>query len=434
VSRVPIFVFTYAPAGLGHLRVADALFDSRPTQYSYVILGIKDDVIRNFHNFSSNNPLAKRIFEFFQYGLPQEIITRILVHSLHQSSQKIYHQLEYIILQNPGVNELVIISTHFGLAHQICHIKSKLEKISHVKITTVVVVTDDTSQHIWCVPGADLTFVPSQKTKQLLENYAASRHFPINIEVSPYPLSPALSALLPPPQTRLLALTDPQAHIHMSVPVSGAAVGLTYLRLFIFNLHNIYPRIHYHAVSQKNPYTGIFFTQMHNLDWFHLHWDKNDSMVVNMYEKVYQENIIHLEITKPSEQAFKCLLSPNQVGGSILLFMAPVGRQEKENLDFLHRHELIPSPEEEQAINTAFLHNQPLPDDLSDRIIHWRALNLPKDPITAAKFVNWAAESGIFSTMTGEKFSFSPVAVSSGEVSGHGSQLFWDKVDKLIPL
>jgi hypothetical protein len=62
-------VFTYAPAGLGHLRVTDALVDSRPKDYPFVILGSYDEFITNAHRFSSTNPIAKWIYETSQYGL-----------------------------------------------------------------------------------------------------------------------------------------------------------------------------------------------------------------------------------------------------------------------------------------------------------------------------------------------------------------------------
>lgn len=67
-----------------------------------------------------------------------------------------------------------------------------------------------------------------------------------------------------------------------------------------------------------------------------------DKEIVHKYEEIYKEFPISLEITKPSEQSFKALLECTMQGASLLLFSEPIGRQEKDNLNFLRRSNLIP--------------------------------------------------------------------------------------------
>ena len=79
--------------------------------------------------------------------------------------------------------------------------------------------------------------------------------------------------------------------------------------------------------------------------WVDLRVGKQDREVVDHYDVLLEKKIISLEVTKPSEQAFKGLLGTQSRGGVILLFSQPVGSQEYDNLDFLVRHSLVPSKE-----------------------------------------------------------------------------------------
>jgi hypothetical protein len=97
------------------------------------------------------------------------------------------------------------------------------------------------------------------------------------------------------------------------------------------------------------------------------------------------------------------------VGGSIMLFTSPVGRQEFENIDFLERNDLLPN---------------------SLRIAAPRAIKLSKNPEVAAEFILWALDSGLFAKMSSENFRFSKHAVSSGEIGPDGTRLFWRFVEE----
>jgi len=68
-------IFTYAPAGLGHLRVTDALYHGLPDGVDPIILGSQDSFIRLAHRFTSIHPIARYIFEWAQHGALTEIFT-----------------------------------------------------------------------------------------------------------------------------------------------------------------------------------------------------------------------------------------------------------------------------------------------------------------------------------------------------------------------
>ena len=50
-----LVVFTYAPAGLGHIRVADALMSGIPQDLSYTVFAPSDRSTESVHRFSSLN-------------------------------------------------------------------------------------------------------------------------------------------------------------------------------------------------------------------------------------------------------------------------------------------------------------------------------------------------------------------------------------------
>ena len=156
-----LLIFTYAPAGLGHLRVTDALAESRPKNTQYVLLGSIDRFVTWVHRFTSINPFGKYIFLRSQYGVFEDIFTRFYRSLLVMSSGGVLRQLKEIALHNPECEDIWIVATHFGMAHQVGAIKERLIEETGKNIRLIVQVTDDTYQHIWFVRGADLTFVPS---------------------------------------------------------------------------------------------------------------------------------------------------------------------------------------------------------------------------------------------------------------------------------
>lgn len=406
---VKLLVFTYAPAGLGHLRVTDALVDSRPKKYPYIMLGSYDRFITSMHRFSSTNPVAKWIFTVSQYGILEDIVTAIYRWILVITGPQLYQQLKDIILRQKNIDEILVVATHFGMAHQIGTIKERLIKETGVQVRLIVQVTDDTSQHIWCVRGSDLTFVPSEETKNKLNIYAKKHNMDLDFEVIPYPICPALTKEIAinseKRQTAYKTLDKP---INVAVPISGAAVGLNFNLELIRLILKKSERFHFWVLVKKSIYTQLFLSVLAKLPNVHLISGRNDNEMISLYELLYQNNLIHMEITKPSEQSFKAILTPNLVGGSIMLFTSPVGRQEYENISFLKRQGLMPG--------------------LTDLIP--RALSLPSNPKMASDFILWGLDSGLFAKMSSSDYRFPDELSKSGEVGPEGSKLFWEVVEK----
>jgi hypothetical protein len=101
---------------------------------------------------------------------------------------------------------------------------------------------------------------------------------------------------------------------------------------------------------------------------------------------------IALEVSKPSEQTIKALADPKKVGGSILLFTEPVGRQEYDNLDFLAKHHLIPTDKE-----MLLLCDQTQSNQVREIAQKWRGIMLPYNAKEAAHFTAHCLATGIFS-------------------------------------
>lgn len=403
-----LLIFTYAPAGLGHLRVTDALVDSRPKDYQYIMLGSYDRFITWVHRFFSNNLIAKWIFTISQYGLTEDFYTTLYRFILVHSSKSIYKNLLEVISRRKEVDEVWVIATHFGMAHQIGAVKERLIKETGVKIKLIVQVTDDTSQHIWCVRGADLTFVPSLFTKEKLERYSRKWRMNSKFEVIPYPICPVLTKSIGQnEEKRKTAFASDTKQINVSVPISGAAVGLSFITKLIKEINLKSSRFHFWVLAKKSLQTEMFLSTLTKYENVHLVTGRNDNEMISLYELLYQNNLMHLEITKPSEQSFKGILTPDLVGGSLLLFTNPVGRQEFENINFLKRQGLMPG----------IANSVP------------RAIRLPRDAKLAADLVLWGLNSGLFVKMSSDNFKFSPEAVKSGEVGPDGAYDFWKSVD-----
>lgn len=414
-----LLVFTYAPAGLGHLRVTDALVDSRPKDCPYIMLGSYDRFITSMHRFFSTNPIAKWIFTVSQYGFMEDFVTAIYRKILVSTSEQIYKQLKNIIESRENTDEVWVVATHFGMAHQIGAIKDRLIKDTGKKVRLIVQVTDDTSQHIWCIRGADLTFVPSMITKKNLEIYANRQKMGLLFEVAPYPVCPVLTRKFENTNERSIAFGSKDKQINISVPISGAAVGLTFVTKLISSLVKKTDRFKFWVLVKKSIYTDVFLATISKFPNVELVTGRNDNEMISLYELLYQNNVMHIEITKPSEQAFKAILPPNHVGGSIMLFTSPVGRQEYENIDFLVRQGLMPKSNYAGVISKDIsVNNFP------------RAIRLSKDPEIAASFIKWGLDSELFSKMSSSKFKFSEQALQLGEVGPDGAKNFWKISEK----
>ncbi|MCL4339144.1 hypothetical protein M1271_05635 [Patescibacteria group bacterium] len=441
LDRRIVLAITYAPAGLGHLRVADALYHGLPKDVVPVLLGSDDTSITYIHRFSSIHPLTRALMVFWQQGLPEKIFTFFYRLYLLTSTEIIYKQLRTILSQRiDPVKTLVVVATHFGLAHQIAAIKEYLEKKEGIKIILVVQVTDDSPQLIWYVNGADMIFVPSVRTKESLLSYGqkAYRNFKQpKFIVAPYPVNPLMAINLPHYafQSKLRQLSSEEdEEINICIPLSGAAVGTDILYKIIKLLPANSTRFRFHIVAKEAPYTQKFILDLLSDPHTLLHIGRSDREVIDLYDRLYQYQTIALEITKPSEQAFKALFSPRQKGGAILLFLNPVGKQEYDNLDFLRRHGLIPSTKMKKILwdwsqgNISV--NKHLENEILKEALNWRGIELPKNSFDTVEFINFSLKKGIFSQMANFHMPSSLTENHKQEISPEGVDIFWDKVEE----
>ena len=58
IHRQLQLVLCYAPAGLGHLRIMDALYHGLPDTVNPVVLGSQDESIRIIHRLTSTHPIG----------------------------------------------------------------------------------------------------------------------------------------------------------------------------------------------------------------------------------------------------------------------------------------------------------------------------------------------------------------------------------------
>lgn len=341
-----LVVFTYAPAGLGHLRVADALMEGIPADLQYCTFSPLDKPIETIHRFTSLSLPARHMAEWVQRGTPQTIFTRLYRNYLKKSSQDLRLQFSSLIRsQKKHPDKVIVVSTHFGLAHHLGVIKSDLENELNTKLILVVQVTDDSPQYIWYVDTADMILVPSRKTKKELEKYAKKEGLkPVCIENIPYPVIPSLAKALNKEkiQNRLDQYNPEKTNkINVVIPVSGAAVGMKFFLHLTQKLHSKSDRFLFHVVCRKAPFTENFIREISTKEHVQLYVSESYKDIVQMYNNVYFNYVISSEITKPSEQAFKALLDNDSVGGSFLFFARPVGRQEYDNLEFLRKNNFL---------------------------------------------------------------------------------------------
>lgn len=436
-----LLVFAHTPAGLGHLRVTDALAHGLPKEITSIILGSDDPTAARLHRIMSIHPVSRMVMEWAQRGTPEDIFTFFHRVLLLKGSTRLYQQILTLLQQRlEKVQTLLVVSTHFGLAHQLATIKQRLAQEQGLNVVLVLQVTDDSPQHIWYVPGADLVFVPSETTKQELIHYGKTHHLPpITIEVIPYPVSPELGyslnkkAFLNRVNQLTPGMRDP---IHVAIPISGAAVGTDFFLTLIKELHHKSHRYIFHIIARTAPYTIAFLENLESKDYVKLYTGISDREVVNHYEYVYQHFPISLEVTKPSEQTFKALFSPTQVGGSLLLFAKPVGRQEYDNLKFLSRHHLIPQEQEQEYLMHKVRNKLTLETErggeLLTQVSHWRGIPIPDKPLLAADFIEFLLEQGVFTQMMNCKVYPGHSDPHAHELRPDGVEEFWKRVATLV--
>ncbi len=425
-------IFAVSPTGLGHLRVTDALYHGLPSNASPVLLGAQDPSVSAMYRFVSIHPLTRKMMELVEVqplDKPFAYFGRLFMRS---QTTLLYQQLKTILDERLIVPRTVLlIAPHSTLGHQLGAIKEKLAKELGITLLLVVQVTDDSPQPIWYIYDADTIVVPSHHTKERLISYARKAKLPkVPLIVSAYPISPLLTqGLSEDARMQRFDQVDPASSIkiHLSVPVSGAAVGTIHLLDYIKALHKQSDRFFFHVTSREAGYTASFISAMSQLSFVKLYTSPFDRTTVDNYERVFKDSTISLEITKPSEQAFKALATPKQRGGVIMLFASPVGGQEYDNLHFLRNHGLMPGKEETSALWQLARNQEPVPSDIFQKARHWRGLRLPADSNDAAAFTTWGLQQNLFSTMM--RFVNAHPQV---ETQSNGVEQFWQHVVQLL--
>lgn len=422
--REKLFIFTTSSTGLGHIRVMNAVEEGKPSgATSSFDMGIANIKASKIHEIGSKVLPFIKLTEFYQTNpIAEALVTAAYTLYLRRHVAGIVLQFEEIKAKFPEKKEWIIISTHFALAHSIGASKQELEKKFGVKIYLCVVVTDDSPQRVWVVPDSDITFVPSQETRNALAKYfpESKRN---SLKMVPFPIAPRLTQNLTAQEFQLVIdQLDPNKNVatQIEIPISGAAVQLDFFSEFI----NILCRENYEftATGVESFLTKDFFEKIRQMPRVQTSIGKDMWQTVEFYQSLfYQAKRPAIEITKPSEQAFKAILTPRQRGGVILLLTQAVGRQEYDNLAFLGRNELIPTEDEHNQ-----LYNEKNLANWCERAKHWRAIKIPKDPVVAANFVKNLKSSGVFYAM------LSYIPHQKPWLASDGVSQIWDEIKKLV--
>lgn len=426
-----LVVLAYAPAGLGHLRVADALRHGLSAATPVVLFPEPTAAIGWVHRLTTVWGVGQSLMVWAQYGWRERLVTGILRRFFWSSAPKLLGDFLSILKQQVQKPKTVLlIATHFGLAHQFSAIRKEIESAGNIRLRIVVCVTDDSPQAIWYVPGVEAITVPSQLTKTVLDGVGrrTSGHRSTCF-VCPYPVSPLLSTTMADALYRhrkqQVRTGTAQGECQVLVPISGAAAGIGYLSSTLLTIRRADQHLRCTIVARETLATQFFLHSMRTQSWSTVYSSPSSRECIELYEHAHDVTIHAIEITKPSEQAFKALLSPRMVGGVILLFAPPVGRQEYDNLDFLRRHGLLPTEEQQESLHTLARHGRDLTAFTHAESVHsWRGLVLPEEPEAAAQFFRWCRLSGIFARM----MEWHPPVHggrSSIEISPSGVEEFW---------
>lgn len=432
VDKNTVIIFAYTPAGLGHLRVTNALLHGLPKEVSPILMQARDKTVSRVHHFMSSRRTLRRLMEWTQRGFVETMLTNILRSLLRNNTDVVEAQVETILEERAHTPaRVILVATHFGLAHQLAESKPKIERKLGVDVMLFVYVTDDSPQKLWYIYGADGIFVPSHKTKNALLAYGKESHLPeVNISVFPYPLSPKLTKKLTVEEfEERLSQVHPlkSTKTHVCLPISGAAVGTQFYLNLVKKLRRKTNRFRFHLISKRSKTTSAFLNEMEKRKNVTLIAPSDSRDAIAQYNYLYRDTVLALEITKPSEQAFKSLIGPRYRGGVVLLFTEPVGRQEHDNLNFLMRHGLMPSYATHKTLWSQSLEN------ISPREIEsWRALLLPESSSRAAEFIDWCMRKGIILQMMRSTVSPGQIYRHKAEMGGAGVKQFWLKVARMI--
>lgn len=428
-----LFVFTTSPSGLGHIRVMNAIKDSKPYGIDTYDIGIVNIKANRIHDLGSRVKAFVKLTEFYQTNPVAEwIVTKFYTRFLKRHTDEVFREFKDIKTKYPNKKKWVVISTHFALAHSISSAKKRLESELGVSIYLCVIVTDDSPQRIWLVDNADLTFVASDETRSKLASYLPEKKR-ATLKTISFPIAERLSQNLSTTEFQfIINQVDPRANtpLQIEIPISGAAVQLTFFQKLLQSLSQSdfgfrsKAGCSFSVIGLESILTMSFFEKIRSYARVQVSIGVDTWQTVEYYESVfYQPSRPAIEITKPSEQAFKAMLNPRQRGGVILLLTTPIGRQEYDNLNFLIRNGLAPDENENEM-----LFNE---EDLSKwipRVKNWRALRIPEDPLKAALFIKRLKSTGIFYSMLSATIPDRP------NLKSDGVRRIWDEIEKMVKL
>ncbi len=425
-------IFEASPLGLGHLRVSDALYHGLPKNASPILLGAQAPKSSAMYRFASVHRSTRTLLEMMQLPPLDQPVAAVMRRLLRLQSKEVYRHVRTILNERFTVPQTVLmVATHAIHAHPLGAIKKQMSRDLGIQAFLVVQVTDDSPQAIWYVPDADCIFVPSEYTKKKLEEYATKAHLPkVPIVVTAYPISPLLTEELSAydVENRKEQLNPHSAEkIHISVPISGAAVGTAFNALFIQSLRSLSDRFQFHVVVREAQFTQSFLQAMKDLPYVQLTVSTHERATVDNYEKSFKQTTMSLELTKPSEQTFKVLAEPKQRGGVIMLFTKPIGGQEYDNVRFLHTHGLVPSERETEMLWKLAGRASVVNEEILAKAHTWRGLIVPEEPQAAAAFTQWCLGSGLLKKMM--QYTLSSKLPES---KSNGVEQFWTKVVQLL--
>lgn len=424
-----LVILTTAPTGLGHVRVTRAVKEGLPKIANVEVLGISNAKFQMLHRIASVNRKLRAVMEFAQNDpVIEKKFARLYRRVLRKNPSEVENQvLELVKRFRPKPKHVVIVATHFSLAHQLGEIKKSLSKKLKTQVHLAVIVTDDSPQPVWAVYDADYVFVPSYETKQSLINFLKLYDDPQpEFVVNPYPISGQLSKKLSDKEWSLRKKQlQPKSKepLRVMIPISGAAVQLEYFQELIQELSR-FIKVKVIVVSRDSKHTRKFLIWCSKQKDVEVVTYKQDFEVVRAFERMYWREVIGVEITKPSEQSFKCLHTPRMRGGSALLFSDPVGRQEDDNVAFMRRFGLMPSMEEEEMLGSYMKSkNEPVLRVIHQKARSWRGLMIPPlDGRKAAERIFKLRESGVLLRM----MAYEKRGGNSDVISYKGVQSMWE--------
>ena len=431
-SSDTLIVFTSSPTGLGHIRVMDALIDGLAPGNDYATIGVADINASKIHALGSRVPIALKVTEFIQnHFIAESIITKIYQKYFSTRTSGLIQELAKVRQEFPNKTKWIIVSTHFAHAYPVVAVKKKLGERLGVEIFNVLIVTDDSPQRVWTVDGSDIIFVPSELTEAVLRRLLP-KDTKTTVETVSFPISPRLKVKLTEDELELLEnQLDPAKDypLHINIPVSGAAVQLEFLKTVINSLSQ--GQFVFTVIGQLTTYTKDFFEKLKTVARVQINTSLSAQETVKYYESAFfQASRPACEITKPSEQAFKAILKPNEKGGVILLLSDPVGRQEYDNLKFLIRHELLADTQTQKELEDYLVEQGEIPQSQKNTIhynaSHWRALKLPANPARTAAFIINAKKTGLLYSM------LSYVPETKRDLTSDGVEQIWNSISQML--